>query len=131
MIDPRPGDRADLLGDVGPQHLAVAFADLDSLAQGHEGDDRLARRGVGRADDRRLGDARVVDEGGLDLGRRDAVARDVHDVVDPAEQPQVPVLVELGPVAGEVAALESAPVGLLVALGVAVDPAQHRRPRRG
>src|SRR5207253_10452627 len=34
-------------------------------------------------------------------------------------------------VAGEVAARETAPVRLLVALGIAVDAAQHRRPRPG
>ena len=56
---------------------------------------------------------------------------DVHHVVDPAEQPEVAVVVELGAVAGEVAAVEPAPVRLAVALGVAVDAAQHRRPRPG
>ena len=55
----------------------------------------------------------------------------VHHVVDPAEQPEVALVVELAAVAGEVAALEAAPVGLLVALGVAVDAAQHRGPRPG
>ena len=47
------------------------------------------------------------------------------------EQPEVAVVVDLGAVAGEVAALEPAPVRLVVALGVAVDAAQHRRPRLG
>ena len=83
------------------------------------------------ADDGGLGHRRVVDEGGLDLGGRDAVAADVHHVVDATEQPEVAVVVELAAVAGEVAALELRPVRLLVALGVAVDAAQHRRPRPG
>ena len=39
----------------------------------------------------------------LDLGGGDAVARHVHHVVDPAEQPEVAVVVELAAVAGEVA----------------------------
>jgi SAM-dependent MidA family methyltransferase len=47
----------------------------------------------------------VVDQRRLHLGGGDAVARHVHHVVDPAEQPQVAVVVELGAVAGEVAAL--------------------------
>ena len=34
----------------------------------------------------------VVDERGLDLDRRDPVTRDVHHVIDPAEQPEVAVL---------------------------------------
>ena len=82
-------------------------------------------------DDRGLGDRRVVDQRGLDLGGGDAVARHVHHVVDAAEQPQVAVVVDLGAVAGEVAALVLRPVGLEVALGVAPDAAQHRRPRLG
>ena len=58
-------------------------------------------------DDRGLGHRRVVDQRRLDLGGRDAVARHVHHVVDPAEQPEVAVVVDLGAVAGEVAALEA------------------------
>ena len=54
---------------------------------------------------------------------------DEHDVVDPAEQPEVALVVALGAVAGEVLAVEAAPVGVAVALGVAPDAAQHRRPR--
>ena len=59
------------------------------------------------------------------------MARHVHHVVDAAEQPDVAVLVELGAVAGEVHALEARPVGVLEALVVAPDRAQHRRPRLG
>ena len=82
-------------------------------------------------DDGRLGDLRVGHQRGLDLGRRHPVAGDVHDVVDPAEQPEVAVVVLLRAVAGEVAAGEARPVGLLVALVVAPQGAQHRRPRLG
>ena len=72
-----------------------------------------------------------LDQRVLDLGGRDAVARDVHDVVDPAQQPEVAVLVALGAVAGEVAAGEARPVRLPVALVVAVDAAQHAGPGLG
>ena len=102
-----------------------------TAAQDDERDDALAGGRVGGADDRRLGDLGVGDERRLDLGGGDAVARDVHHVVDPAEQPDVAVLVLLGAVAGEVEALEARPVGVLVALVVAPDAAQHRRPRLG
>jgi hypothetical protein len=59
------------------------------------------------------------------------VPGDVHDVVDAAEQPDRAVVVVLGAVAREVVALllEARPVGLAVALLVAPDAAQHRRPR--
>ena len=56
------------------------------------------------------------------------MARHVHDVVDAPEEPEVAVVVDLGAVAGEVAAFEAAPVGLLVALGVAVQATQHGGP---
>src|SRR5436305_14855446 len=68
------------------------------------------------------------DQSGLDLGRRDAMPRDVHHVVDAPEQPVVALLVTLAAVAGEVAPGEWGPVGLLVALRILVDPAGHRRP---
>src|SRR3712207_7448777 len=48
------------------------------------------------------------------LGGRDAVARHVHHVVDPAEEPHVAVVVDAGAVAGEVAALVGGPVRLPV-----------------
>ena len=55
-----------------------------------------------RAADGRLGHLLVVDQRALDLDRRDAVAGDVHHVVDAAEQPEVAVLVDPRAVAGEV-----------------------------
>ena len=67
-----------------------------------EGNDGLARGGVVGADDGGLGHRRMADQRVLDFGGRDPVPRDVHDVVDPAQQPQVAVLVALGTVAGEV-----------------------------
>ncbi len=99
-----------------------------SALERDEGDDRLAGHRVGARGDGRLGDVLVVDERALDLDRRDAVAGDVHDVVDPAEQPEVAVLVDPRAVAGEVDVAVLRPVGLAVALVVAVDAAQHRRP---
>src|SRR5205823_10575256 len=70
----------------------------------------------------------MVDERGLNFGRRDVVPRDEHDVVDPAEQPEVALVVALRAVAREVFPLEARPVRVLVALRVAPDAAQHRRP---
>ena len=74
-------------------------------------------------DDRGLRDRGVVDQRVLDLGGGDVVARHDHDVVDAAEQPEVAVVVALGAVAREVAAVEAAPVGVAVALRVAPDAA--------
>ena len=65
--------------------------------------------------DGRLGDLLVVDERRLDLDRRDAVAGDVHHVVDAAEQPEVAVGVDPGAVAREVHVAVLRPVRLAVA----------------
>ena len=56
---------------------------------------------------------------------------DVHDVVDAAEDPECAVVVALGAVTGEVPAFfgVAGPVGVAVAVHVAPDAAQHRRPR--
>src|SRR4029077_6097832 len=59
----------------------------------------------------------------------DAVAGDVHHVVDAAEEPEIAVLVALRAVSREVDPGPLRPVLRLVALRIAVDPAQHRRPR--
>src|SRR5206468_4941316 len=47
---------------------------------------------------------------------------------DAAEEPEVAVLVALGPVAGEVDVVVLRPVLLHEAVGIAPDPAQHPRP---
>ena len=75
---------------------------VDAVARDHEDRDLLAAHRVGRADGRGLGDGGVRHERRLDLGRGDAVAGDVDDVVDAAHQPEVAVLVGLRAVAREV-----------------------------
>ena len=97
-------------------------------AHGDEREDGLAADRVVLAHDRGLRHRLVVHERRLDLDGADAVAGDVHDVIDPPEQPEVAVEVALGAVAREVHAREAAPVRRPVALGVAVDAAEHRRP---
>ena len=72
----------------------------------------------------------VGDDRRLDLGGREAVAGDVDDVVDAADHPEVAVLVAARGVADEVGRrAEALEVGLDEALVVAVERAQHRRPR--
>src|SRR5262245_50277902 len=55
--------------------------------------------------------------------------RDVENVIDPSDDPEITVLVLTATVAGEIAVFAFAPVNLFVALGIAPQPAQHRRPR--
>ena len=79
-----------------PSNPRVAFL------QRHERGDRLPLDLVRAADDRRFRHARMIDERALDLHRPDAMAGDVDDIVDAAEQPEVAVGVALGAVAGHV-----------------------------
>src|SRR5699024_12479552 len=81
-----------------------------------------------RAHHGRFGDPLVGDQGRFDLGGGQAVPGDVHDIVHPAQQPDVAVLVVLGAVTGEVGAGEAGPVGLLEPLLITPDAAQHTRP---
>ena len=111
--------------------LAQLVGGHGATHQDHVADDGLTGDLVGRAHHGGLGHGRVVDQRGLDLGGGDPVTRHVHHVVHPAQQPQVAVAVHPGAVAREVAAREARPVGVVIALRVAPDAAQHRRPRTG
>ena len=71
----------------------------DAFLHGHKRRHGLALDVVGAADDGRLGDLRVVDQRAFDLHRPDAMPGDVEHVVDPAEQPEEPVVVALGAIA--------------------------------
>src|SRR5699024_9563965 len=129
------GDRADLTGHVVAQrgHHVAALTVLVRLlgglpAQDDEGDHGLAGGVVLRAHHGRFGDPLVGDQGRFDLGGGQAVPGDVHDIVHPAQQPDVAVLVVLGAVTGEVGAGEAGPVGLLEPLLITPDAAQHTRP---
>ena len=122
------------MGDVvaqGGDVLAAVRTLFYAAPQDDEGDDALAGDVIGRADDSRLGDGRVRYECRLDLGGRDPVSGDVHDIVDATQEPQGPVEVDLGAVTGEVVLRPPRPVGVDVALVVAPDTAQHRGPGLG
>ena len=73
----------------------------------------------------------MADEAALDFCRTEAIAADQKHVVNAADDPDVAVLIFAGAIAGEVPALlgEFAPVLVDVALRVAIDGAQHARPR--
>jgi hypothetical protein len=126
----RSRDLADLGRDVLAQlrrHRIVAFV---AGLQGDESDDRLPHQVVRSRDDGGLGDLVVVHQRGFDLEGRETVTGDVHHVVDPAEEPEVPLLVSLRTVAGDVdlgAVLRE--VGLHVSVGVSPDRPRDGRPR--
>ena len=81
------------------------------------------------ADHGGLGHLRVRHDRRLDLRRREQVSGHVHHVVDPADHPDVAVLVLARGVADEVAGLVPLrEVGLLEALRVPEQRAEHPRP---
>src|SRR5262249_33261412 len=122
------GEGADLLGDVGLDLVHQRLGALRAVLEGDKGGDGLTLDPVGAADHCRLGDERVIHQRGLDLHRGDAMAGDIHHVVDPPEQPEVAVLVDLGAVAGEVDSRVAAPVLRDESIWIPVDPAKHPRP---
>jgi hypothetical protein len=125
----RHGQLADLAGDMLAQAgQSLRRAVLTRLERDVR-DDRLTGLRVRPAAHGGLGHRRVVDERALDLDGGDAVTRDVHDVVDATEEPEVAVLVDPGTVAHEVLIRVPRPVRLHVPVGVVEDAAQHRRPR--
>ena len=72
----------------------------------------------------------MIDQRALDLRRANPMTGHVQHVVDAAEEPEVAVGVDARAVAGEVDAVGPlAEVLLHEALGIAVDAAQHARPR--
>jgi len=74
----------------------------------------------------------VVDQGALDLHRADPVSRDVQDVVDAAEEPEISLPVASGPVARKIeTGAPFRPVGPDMALGVAIDRFEHGGPGTG
>src|SRR3954454_24760199 len=92
-------DGSDLAGDVLTQLLhelvAPGLVLRDAALRRDERDDRLSGRRVVGADNGRFGDGWMADERVLDLSRGDAMTGDVHHVVDPAQEPEVAVVVLL------------------------------------
>src|SRR5207249_6655029 len=125
----RLGDRPDLLGHMLAQLVAQLGHGFYSRLQRHERHQRLALQFVRPAHHRGFGHVGVADQGALDLSRADPVPRDVEHVVDPADNPEVTVLVLPAPVSGEITTFDFAPIDLFVTLRVAPDAAQHVRPR--
>ena len=83
---------------------------------------------VRHPDHRRLSDGGVIYQRGFHLVRPDAVSRDVDDIVDAPQQPEVAVFILFRAVTGEVHSRETAPVLFDVPVGIAINAAQHRRP---
>src|SRR5215207_7010948 len=101
----------------------------DLTLRDHEAPDRLALDLVRDADHGGFGHRGVQRQDALDLGRAQALARDVHRVVAPSVEEPLAVLVDARPVAVAPDTVEPAPVRVQVAFGVAAEAPGHARPR--
>ena len=79
---------------------------LVAILERHKGVDGLAGELVGNADNSSLGNGVVLDESGLDLGRRQAVAADVDDIVDTSTDPVKALVVTSSAITGELKSLK-------------------------
>lgn len=68
------------------------------------------------------------DEGALHLGGAETVARDVQNIIKTAGDPKVAFLVAASSVSGGVDPVVIIPVGITIALFVAIDCPEHRWP---
>src|SRR6188472_3425163 len=108
----------------------MLFRTVPTVLEGDERSNRSPLDLVRPTHDRGLRDAWVIDQRALHFHRADPVARNVQYVVHAPEQPEVALVVELGAVAGHVdIGAPLVPVLTDVALRIAVNTAQHGRPR--
>src|SRR5204862_913985 len=115
--------------DMFAQFFFQIVRGLHSALHCDESDNALSLQFVRPANDRRFGDLRVTHQRTLDLRGTEPVTSYVQNVIDSADDPKIAVLVATRAVAGQIISLVLAPVLFIVALLVAVDCAQHRRPR--
>ena len=112
----RPGANWILSGTaIGPISLRTWLASSffssslswNAVLERHEGVERLAFDVVRHRRDGGLGHLRMADQRALDFGGADAMAGDVHHVVDAAHQPVIAVFIDAAAVAGEVDVLDT------------------------
>src|SRR5205823_14703300 len=95
----------------------------------HKRDNSLAFQLIRPADHRCFGYSWVAHERAFYFRCAKSVARYVENIINAANDPEIAVFIAARAVAGEIIALEFVPVLLPVARLIAVDGAQHCRPR--
>src|SRR5205085_9103100 len=93
-----------------------------------ERDDGRAFQLVWLSDDGCLSHRLMRHQSAFDLGRAETMTGDVDDVVDPAHDPEIAVLISARTIAGKIDAGNLRPVLLPVTRIVPVNRAEHRRP---
>src|SRR4051812_22674354 len=125
------GECADVMAHLLDQLPAKLFAAVFAGVECDIGVDGGALDLVWVADDCGLGDQGMADQRAFDLGRADAMSRDVDDVVDPARDPVIAVVVAATAVSGEIEAGVGFEIGLEEAAVIAPHGAHLPRPRSG
>ena len=120
-------DFADLARELAGKRVAVSVR-VEAVLEDAEGVDGLALDLVSDTNDGGLGAARVRDEGGLEFGSAEAMARDVDNVVDAANDPVVSIGIAEYAVSSEEAAGVREEVGLAEAFVVSPNGASHAGP---
>ena len=112
--------------------VAEFFAEFRGLCvlalECDEGGDGLALHVIWATDDGGFGHCWVGDEGAFDFGGAEAVTGNIEHIVEAADDPEISLFVAAGAVACGVEAIVIGPVGLFVAVLVAIDRTDHRRP---
>ncbi len=127
----RGGEWPDLgahpFDELGAQRVAWRAVGL----QGDIGVDTLALDVVRESDHRGLGHPLMAHQGALDLRRAQPMAGDIDDVVHPAGDPVVPVLVAPAAIAGEILAGVGGEIGRDEARVIAINSAHLPGPTIG
>src|SRR5438270_25072 len=103
-------DRADMYPDMFAQFAFQIVGSFHAGFQSNESDYALAFQFVGPPNDRGLGNFRVTYQSALNLGCSKPVSRNIEDIVDPADDPEITILVATRTIAGQIISLVLAPV---------------------
>src|SRR4051812_14368986 len=111
-------DGANFLRHMVAEFIANSGVGLDATLESHERHQRLAFQFIRPADHRSFGHLRIAHESALDFCRADTMTGNVENVIDPADDPEITILILPATVAGEIASGHFGPVDFLVTLGV-------------
>ena len=84
------------------EFLHESLVRLDARAQNDECFDDVSAIGIGRSDDCRLYNRRVLEQRALDFERSDSIRARRYHVVGATDEPKVSVVIDLRAVAGEI-----------------------------
>src|SRR5208337_2046604 len=111
------------------QLLFESFTGPNASFQGYKGDNRLPFQLVWPPDNRGFRDLGMRNERTLDFHGAQTMAGHINDVIYPAHDPEITILVFARSVAGKINAVDLRPVLLLIAFVISPDCPDHGGPR--